>query len=282
MIAVACPSCSRSLKVPEKYAGRTGKCPQCKGFVAIPANHDASLPIPTVAAMVPAAPGVPPGKPTKREADNIGTRQDTVHKADIYWTARQMKTDKEPYLLYWFPSQQAARDALLSLPCIYAAQNSEKLVCTSPLTFGYYRAEGGDYEAILAGWALTLDLFEMARHQFRQHGGKPRGTGELAPSNIQPPATIGSAERPTWWGRLAGVFGPSAQKKATAGVRLVKKYKKPNALGTTCTYEIYSGDGQQSAIDYLKSNPVTKPLFYRVVETPEGNWGCDKDGMYKE
>jgi ribosomal protein S27E len=36
MIKVRCPSCNKTLNVPDKYAGKRAKCPACQGTVLIP------------------------------------------------------------------------------------------------------------------------------------------------------------------------------------------------------------------------------------------------------
>lgn len=278
MIALCCPSCSQSLRVPEEYAGRKGKCPQCRGAFVVPAGCGSSQRKSSAQATPSAAIEVGQ-KPARREADNVGTRQDTLSKAETYWLARQMKEEKEPYLLYKFATEQAARDALLSLPCIYAACDSNELVCTGPLTFGHYRAEGGQYEAIIAGWAMTSDLFEKARSRFRQHGGTPCGVGELAPTgNRSVPATA-PPSRPSVWKRL---FGGCQQLPQADGIQFVKKYRKPTPLGTSCTYEVYRGAHKEAALAFLTSKPVSKAYHYLIVETPDGYWGRDKDGVYQE
>ncbi len=207
-------------------------------------------------------------KPTKAEADNIGTRQDSMQKAETYWMVRQMKPQKEPYLLYSFPSENAARDALLELPCIHIAKDTNKLICTVALTYGYYDSGNGSFEAIVAGMDLHTELFETSRNSFRKHGGKPCGEGELAPA---PTANITTASLP------AAEKPPPKSK-----VKFVKKYTQPNRLGTTCTYEIYRASDAESAKEFLQSKPAPKPLYYLVVETPHGTYGRDKDGIYKE
>lgn len=47
-ISVQCPGCGHRLKVKQEYAGRRGKCPKCKGSVAIPdiPTSSDSLPVP--------------------------------------------------------------------------------------------------------------------------------------------------------------------------------------------------------------------------------------------
>ena len=100
MIHVACRSCAKKFKFPDEHAGKTGKCPGCGTTIKIPqATVAAAKTLPVPKSVLPT-----PRQPTKAEADNIGTRQDSVQKADTYWTVRQMKPEKEPYLLYFFPS----------------------------------------------------------------------------------------------------------------------------------------------------------------------------------
>jgi hypothetical protein len=125
--------------------------------------------------------GISAGPHTYRELDNQGTRKDTAEKAKVFWRGRQLSSNKEPFLRYAFPSEQAARSALLGLPCIHEAADTRKLICTEILTFGYYPVENGRVEAMVAGRRLTPDLFEQARDIFRGHGGTPQADGEFAP-----------------------------------------------------------------------------------------------------
>lgn len=48
------------------------------------------------------------------------------------------------------------------------------------------------------------------------------------------------------------------------------------------TYEVYRAKTAQQAREFLEGKTVTEKLYYVVVETPEGNWGKDIKGMYKE
>jgi DNA topoisomerase VI subunit B len=48
------------------------------------------------------------------------------------------------------------------------------------------------------------------------------------------------------------------------------------------TYEVYRAPNAATAQDFLKRKAVTQPRYYIVVETPEGNYGRDTDGIYKE
>jgi hypothetical protein len=208
------------------------------------------------------------------ESDNVGTLQDTLGKAESYWLARQFKERKEPYLLYWFASEAAARRALLGLPFVHGAHDTGSLICTKALSYGYYDAGDGRFEAILAGWELDLTLFTQAKEHFSACGGAPQGDGQLSP-NAAPQESKKSKEHMT---RPCGTIVSDDN----GTVKFVKKYQQPNTLGTTCTYRIYRATDSQAAKQFLQKNPVPRPLHYIVVETPQGNWGRDKDGIYQE
>ncbi len=48
------------------------------------------------------------------------------------------------------------------------------------------------------------------------------------------------------------------------------------------TYEYYRADSAEEAKYFLEQTQVTKPLYYVMVDTPQGKWGRDKDGMFLE
>lgn len=57
-ISVTCPGCSKVIKVPEQYAGKSGKCPGCGAKIAIPAG-DAPQAAPPKSAASPAVAAKP-------------------------------------------------------------------------------------------------------------------------------------------------------------------------------------------------------------------------------
>lgn len=48
------------------------------------------------------------------------------------------------------------------------------------------------------------------------------------------------------------------------------------------TYEIYRGKDAESAKNFLMTKQVDKNFYYIKVETPEGTWGMDIEGLYLE
>ncbi len=190
-----------------------------------------------------------------------GDRQDDLSQAVAYWMRRMTSPQKDPFILYTFKEATNAREALLELPCIHEGQDG-KLVCTEYLVFGYYQQSDGKYEAILCGDELTYPLWEAAQASFEKHGGTRKNAlePEKKPSDVAP------------------------RKKAEPNaVVFVREDRVPSKLGTgTAIYRIYQGPNAESARAFLEKNPVTEELFYIVVETPEGNFGRDIQGMYKE
>jgi DNA-directed RNA polymerase subunit RPC12/RpoP len=59
--------------------------------------------------------------------------------------------------------------------------------------------------------------------------------------------------------------------------RFVKKERKGSN-----TYETYAGSDAESARAFLMSKAVTQPQYYIVVETKDGTWGIDTEGLYLE
>ena len=196
------------------------------------------------------------------EKDNRGTRHDTESLANAYWLARHTSSKKDPFVGYSFDREEDARQALLELPCIHLSEDFGKLICTEVLTFGYYSTKEGDCEAIICGDDLTHELWAQAKASFIKHGGRPSGQGELEPAEHTVPLKKARASKA---GRVTFVREDQEQK-----------------MGATLIYRIHKSSDAASAKAFLEENPVSKKLYYIVVETPEGNYCRDIQGIYKE
>ena len=64
--------------------------------------------------------------------------------------------------------------------------------------------------------------------------------------------------------------------------RLVRSETRIMPSGAKAEYSIYSGVTSSQALQFLKTKTVDAPLVYIVVETPEGTFSRDKDGIYQE
>jgi hypothetical protein len=197
--------------------------------------------------------------PSFSERDNVGTRQHTFDQAVTYWSMRNMRQKFDPFVLYVFSNEAGARNALLELDCVHEAKDSGKLICTKPLIFGYYRTEGGQYEAIIAGENLSHELWQKAKESFERRGGRRK--------NDQEPEKQAA---------------PASNKSRDLGkVALVRKYTDKNRLGNP-TYEDYKCDDTELAKEFLMTKSVDKEYYYVTVQTPMGTWGIDVKGLYKE
>ena len=194
------------------------------------------------------------------EKDNKGTRHDTLEIASTYWFARVSSPKKDPFVMYTFESEKDAREALLELPCIHVSEDSKKLVCSEVLIFGYYPTEQGKCEALVCGDDLTHELWQQAKESFERHGGLRKN--ELEPEKRAAP--IAQAE-------------PGQPER----VVFVREDRQQRA-GVTMTYRIHKAPDAASAKAFLEQNPVARQFYYIVVETPEGNYCRDIQGIYKE
>jgi phage FluMu protein Com len=59
-------------------------------------------------------------------------------------------------------------------------------------------------------------------------------------------------------------------------------FQKKDIRGDGTVYEIYSVQDLESAKQFLSRQKVTKPIDYIIVETPNGSWGLDINGIYLE
>jgi hypothetical protein len=62
-----------------------------------------------------------------------------------------------------------------------------------------------------------------------------------------------------------------------AGLRFVEI--KQNAGGI---YQTLAGEDAERAKAFLRNETVERERYYLVVETPDGNWGADVDGLFLE
>ena len=78
--------------------------------------------------------------------------------------------------------------------------------------------------------------------------------------------------------------GSSQEWKASSGkvVRFKRKYSQPGLAGGIDTYEEWTSASAQAAKEYLDTRAISEPHYHLVVKTPEGNWGRNMAGVYRE
>lgn len=210
-----------------------------------------------------AQPGTAKQQEIKRvytELDNRGTMHKNVGQATSYWIMRRptMKS-KPPFLLYIFKDKDSARRALQELSYIHSASDSGELICDYLMEYGYYELmnDGDDivcYEALVCGHDLTAGRFAEAKASFEKNGGIIKNEQIPDPNYTVPD-------------------GPVDVKAITFKEDFVDngKYK----------YHVFFAPNRASAIEFLRQNRVEEEYVYIMVETPDGAYGRDIDGMYE-
>lgn len=194
------------------------------------------------------------------EADNVGTRQDTFAKAQSYWLCeRPGLSVRPPFALYAMPSAAEAEAALMELPFLHKAKDSGKLIADRIMTFGFYPVayEGvpaGACEALVCGSDLTLAEFNAARKAFEAHGGKCKSS-DAPDASVKAMSNHGDARK--------------------------VKYKEKTTNGNA-VYEVYTAPDKACAVAFLRGKRVAQKMYYICVDTPEGSFGRDINGIYQE
>lgn len=65
-------------------------------------------------------------------------------------------------------------------------------------------------------------------------------------------------------------------------VQMVQGQVQTQRAPDITTYRVYRGASKKAAYDFLTKNIVNQRLFHLVIETPEGNFCRDINGIYKE
>ncbi|MDR1381164.1 MAG: DUF805 domain-containing protein [Tannerella sp.] len=200
------------------------------------------------------------------ERDNRGMRVDTLSQSVIYWTVERVRSPrKDPFVYYVFKNEYDARAALLELPFIHTAADTGKLISDGLLRYGYFAVTDngrftGEYDAFVSGADFTHDLWRQTHIAFARHNGLKKNDMEperdaAATARSQPVAVAGNAKNVTF----------------------VREDREANSV-----WAVYKGPSKADAMAFLSRQQIVRPLYYVVVETPEGNFGRDKDGFYQE
>jgi hypothetical protein len=98
-------------------------------------------------------------------------------------------------------------------------------------------------------------MWEQTHAAFSKHNGNKKNDLEPAKTVRPTVSTNGNAHRVTF----------------------VRENRDDSAV-----WMVYTAPSKADAMDFLSRQQINKPLYYVVVETPDGNFGRDKDGIYQE
>jgi uncharacterized membrane protein YhaH (DUF805 family) len=198
------------------------------------------------------------------ERDNKGMRIETSSQSMVYWMVERVRSlHKDPFVYYCFKNEYDARAALLKLPFIHATVDSRKLICDELFRYGYYAVTNdgqltGEYDAFISGADYTYDMWEQTHVAFSRHNGVKK-------NDMEP-------ERKT---------SATASSQSVAGnaknVTFIREDRDADSV-----WIVYKAPCKADAMAFLSRQQIVRSLYYVVVETPEGNFGRDKDGFYQE
>ena len=179
------------------------------------------------------------------EEDNIGTRVDSGAKS-IGWYVRQKKRGvNDPILMYAFKNENDAVEAMLELPYIHQAADTGRLVCTEPIYFGALLMEedGISWLAVVGGSLITSSAWHAAKQSFEEHGGSRIWARPplVDVSRSQPPTTP---------------IDDQVSEELASDVTKVETRQVPGDFGETWTYDVYRAGTKQTALAFLRRNPV--------------------------
>ena len=195
------------------------------------------------------------------ERDNKGMRVDTFSQSMSYWLVERFKSSKnDPFVYYVFDSEKEAKAAMLELPFIHQAADTGKLICDDVFRFGYFAITNdgqltGEYDAFIAGADFTHDMWEKAHVAFAKHNGVKKNEQEPEKDSKVQPSANGNA----------------------AKVTFIRESRDNNSV-----WRVHQALSKADALAFLSQHPIDRPLYYMIVETPEGNFGRDIDGFYQE
>ena len=190
-------------------------------------------------------------------SDNRGLRLISEEQANTHWTVTYvMGAKSSPVLIVRFDQYHDLLKVLGDISFLHWSEATTEYISSEVVEYGYYRIGTEDMgEFILCGTDLTLEDWQEAKDVLTAAGGKiwqsrePEIHKKLAATSVNMPCGI--------------------------------KFKEKRVDGRY-TYEIYTGNSKEEALVFLDGKMVSQGLYYIVVETPEGNYGKDIQGVYKE
>jgi hypothetical protein len=198
---------------------------------------------------------------TYLENDNRGMRYETQQQSISYWMGERLqRTVKDPFVYYIFKNETDARNALLDLPFIHEANDTGKLICDEVFNYGYYNTSNdgiptGECDAFVTGPELTHELWEKLHQSFKNHSG-------IKKSDLEPGKSV----------KIINGKNGNAKRVTFDRENKVQGY----------TYLTYKAQNKADALAFLAGHNITQPNYYMIVDTPDGSFGKDRQGYFKE
>jgi hypothetical protein len=178
-----------------------------------------------------------------------------------FWAAADADPEHFKYVAYLFPTSQAAQDALLQLSFVSQGADGQ-LKSSRAIELGTY-AHQGKFVAFVGGTELHYALWREASAVLPEIAEAEYFRVSEAPEVMLEIPDIEQLLRD------ADLHIEHVENREGEG----KDYSQ---------YYVYRAPDKQNALEFLKRANVTEAGVHVIVQTPEGTWGKDENGIYQE
>jgi hypothetical protein len=178
-----------------------------------------------------------------------------------FWSMAEEDPDNFKYVAYRFPTIEEARKALVQLSYITEATGGE-LKCLKDILFGFYPHQE-KFVSFVGGPALHYALWREASAIFPELPGAEYFRVSPAPDVHLEIPDIEALLR-------------------DENLQVSHVENREGEGDDYSQYYVYRAPNKLNAIEFLKRVNVQEPGVHVLVETPEGTWGKDENGIYQE
>lgn len=178
-----------------------------------------------------------------------------------FWPLVEANRAEFRHVAFRFSEPGPARAALMRLSFIEELTTGGRLTSPLPIHFGMYE-EDEPFVVFVGGLGLANGHWREAMAQFSQdESSKQYRVSSPPPYSVKLPD-------------LGDVNGPGAL------VKLV--HESDGEVGDFAHYWLFQAPSKAAAMAFLRKTTVTAAGEYVIVQTPEGHWGRDARGIYRE
>lgn len=188
--------------------------------------------------------------------DNLGTFFPTRQMTGSFWIKHGIAMGTIPFVCYTFKSQTEAKQALESLSYFQKVADLEYPIALEVMSYGYFEVEGRKWEVIFWSGELTRTMINEARRSFKSLGG--------AEKDVRYPVTTKKKKT------------KALNDEVELGSFIPRGYIKKGIH----TYNILSASDKETALHVLKLEKIKDDFIHCLIETSEGCFAKDKDGIY--
>lgn len=239
--------------------------PPAAPSAAAPAAADAGLPwllIVVAAALVLAAAGgavFAVTRSRRRDPAKFFAGKGQVQRD--FWAMAEADPEHFRYVAYLFPAQPAAQSALLQLSFIKEGPGGQ-LKCSREVEFGTYPHQG-KHVVFIGGTSLHYALWREASAVLPELPNAEYFRVSEAPDVM--------------------LEIPDIEQLLRDETLKVEHVENREGEGKDYSqYYVYRAPDKTNALEFLKRANVTEAGVHVIVQTPEGTWGKDENGIYQE